>query len=956
MRQSKKCSASGISRTSASTPCTRRKRRISSWNGSGRPTASSATTSPSRMNGSPDRSRRAISTTSGRLRVTSDRRRVHTCTRSPARCSWMRAPSYLYSSAVRPPCAASTAGKSSAISASIGSSGTKGRGLAPATAAAPPAAASVATAVRSPRKSAARRAAATSTPHAAAIASSSSPSDTPVRISPPMIRARNSRSSVDTRDASCARRSSRARRAPAPVAAATSAKASATFIKVGGVEMAPPTPPRSSPPGESGPRRSPPSPGPRRDSVGNPRTPRTLGSEAGNARPARKATVVAISSGANALRNLATSSRFSSRPRARSSRRPRAAKSAKRVIPGILGRMRRLLLHDADPAVTAAAAALAGTYEVRPLGAAVPRDAAILVTPRSAATAADNVRLLGLVASADAGPWPQTWHAVLPLAAPAAMLAHAVAAAFADLDAAAERARLARDLSELNAIGIRLSAESNPRFLLEAILSKAREITSSDAGSLYIVEERGESPYLRFALAQNDSVAVPFRTATLPLTDESIAGHVALTGRLINLADAYAPPADSPFTINSWFDEQTGYRTKSMLVVPMRTPHGQTIGVLQLINCKDDSGARLADPPDVERHVRPYGPRHEKLAGSLASQAAVAIHNRRLYLSIRELFEGFVKASVTAIEARDPTTSGHSFRVADLTVALAETADRCDTGPYGELKFREDEMMELRYASLLHDFGKVGVREQVLVKAKKLYPADLERIRHRVELLKRDLALRASRAKLDRALARGADDAAHAARLDADLAVALAELDRQLDLVGVANEPSVQAQAFTAEILKLAAQTWEDADGTPRTVLTQEEARVLAIPRGSLTDEERVAIQQHVVHTFQFLTQIPWTKELRRVPEIARSHHEKLDGSGYPYGARAEAIPVQSRMMAIADIYDALTASDRPYKKALRAEEALAILDAERRAGALDSALLDLFVEARVFERTARPT
>src|SRR6267378_4336756 len=494
MRQSKKCSASGISRTSASTPCTRRKRRISSWNGSGRPVASSATTSPSRMNGSPDRSRRAISTTSGRLRVTSDRRRVHTCTRSPARCSWMRAPSYLYSSAVRPPCAASPA-------------------------------------------------AATSTPHAAAIASSSNPSDTPVRISPPMIRARNSRSSADTRDASRARRSSRARREPAPVAAATSAKASATSIRVGGPEMAPHTPPRSSRPGGPGPRLdSPPGsappggPGPRLDSssrsappgeagpradlLGKPRTPRTRGSEAGKARPARKATVVVISSGANALRNRATSSRFSSRPRARSSRRPRAAKSAKRVIPSILGRMRRLLLHDADPAVAAAA---------------------------------DNIRLLGLVATADAGPWPQTWHAVLPLAAPAAMLAHAVAAAFADLDAAAERARLARDLSELNAIGIRLSAESNPRFLLEAILSKAREITSSDAGSLYIVEERGESPFLRFALAQNDSVVVPFRTATLPLTDESIAGHVALTGRLINLADAYAPPADSPFTINRWF-------------------------------------------------------------------------------------------------------------------------------------------------------------------------------------------------------------------------------------------------------------------------------------------------------------------------------------------------------------------------------------------------------------------
>jgi HD-GYP domain-containing protein (c-di-GMP phosphodiesterase class II) len=173
--------------------------------------------------------------------------------------------------------------------------------------------------------------------------------------------------------------------------------------------------------------------------------------------------------------------------------------------------------------------------------------------------------------------------------------------------------------------------------------------------------------------------------------------------------------------------------------------------------------------------------------------------------------------------------------------------------------------------------------------------------------------------------------------------------------VSVANEPSVQPQEFTAEILRLAARTWQDAEGTARVVLTPEEARVLAVPRGSLTDEERRAIQEHVVHTVQFLSQIPWTKELKRVPEIARAHHEKLDGSGYPYGARGEAIPVQSRMMAIADIYDALTAADRPYKKALRTEEALTILDAERRAGGLDGALLDLFIEARVYERTTRP-
>jgi HD-GYP domain-containing protein (c-di-GMP phosphodiesterase class II) len=616
--------------------------------------------------------------------------------------------------------------------------------------------------------------------------------------------------------------------------------------------------------------------------------------------------------------------------------------------------MRRLIVHDGGQQVAEAAAGLAEDYEVRARSGEV-FDAVVLVGTGSSVQPDGSTRLIGLVEPGDVGPWPLTWYAVLPIDAPPAMLRRIVGNAFADLEAEADLERLERDLAELNAIGIRLSAEANPRFLLETILSKAREITTSDAGSVYIVDQTGgDGGHLRFALAQNDSVNVPFRAATLPLTGDSVAGHVALTGRIVNVADAYAPPPDSPFTINRSFDDQAHYRTKSMLVVPMRTPQGDTIGALQLINCKGGWRGRLAEPGDVERHVRPYGPRHEKLAGSLASQAAVAIHNRRLYLSIRDLFEGFVKASVTAIEARDPTTSGHSFRVAELTVALAEVVDRSDTGPYAGLRFGPDEIMELRYAALLHDFGKVGVREHVLVKSKKLYPADLDAIRHRVEIVKRELALRAARAKLEAAVARRGDYAGVAARLDAELAGALADLDRHLDLIVIANEPTVQARELTADIAAIAARVWQDADGAPRIILTPDEARVLAIPRGSLTDAERRDIQDHVVHTFDFLSRIPWTKELRRVPDIAGAHHEKLDGTGYPKRARGEQIPVQSRMMAIADIYDALTAHDRPYKKAVRSDEALAILDAERRSGALDSALLDLFISARVFERVSR--
>jgi HD-GYP domain-containing protein (c-di-GMP phosphodiesterase class II) len=615
---------------------------------------------------------------------------------------------------------------------------------------------------------------------------------------------------------------------------------------------------------------------------------------------------------------------------------------------------RRLLHHGAAAAV--AAAALADAYAI----AAVPvegilGETVVLVdehTSYSPPARGEEVRLIGLVESGATGPWPDAWYAVLPANAPPAMLARTVANAFADLEAAAETAKLERDLSELNAVGIRLSSEQDPRVLFETILSTARGITSSDAGSLYLVEGGADgTTHLRFALAQNDSVAMPFSTVTLPLTQGSVVGHVALTGQIVNLEDAYLPPPGSPFTINRWFDEQTGYRTKSMLVVPMHTPQGETIGALQLINCKPEWEGPLPTDADVERHVRPYTAHQEKLASSLASQAAVAVHNRRLYLSIHDLFEGFVKASVTAIEVRDPTTSGHSFRVAELAGCLAEIVNRCTTGPYAGVRFSANAMMELRYASLLHDFGKVGVREHVLVKAKKLYPPQLERIRYRVELLKRDLSLRAAQTKLTLALD-GSREAYHAEalRVEAELRAALGELDRQLDLIATANEPTPSGAAFAAEIMSLAARTWADAEGAARTVLTPDEARILAIPRGTLTDQERRDIEKHVVHTYHFLKQIPWTPELRSVPEIAGSHHEKLNGRGYPKAADAAHIPVQSRMMTIADIYDALTASDRPYKKALPTEEALAILDAERRAGAIDAALLDLFIEGRVFE------
>jgi HD-GYP domain-containing protein (c-di-GMP phosphodiesterase class II) len=632
---------------------------------------------------------------------------------------------------------------------------------------------------------------------------------------------------------------------------------------------------------------------------------------------------------------------------------------------------RRRVLYDATSRAAATAAELVRReFDVAGLSVAADPTAdgpVVVLVGRDGIDARwseSPLRVIALVDAESDGPWPGHWHAVLPAGVSAAMLARAIDNAFADLDRATEVARLDREmtrldreLSELNAIGIRLSAERNPRDLIETILTKAREITHSDAGSLYLVEEAADGTRdLRFVLAQNDSVDIPFRAARLPLTSESVAGHVALTGAILNLEDAYEPPAGAPFHINRSFDEETGYRTRSMLVVPMRTPEGETIGALQLINCKPDFSARLTPGAADADVIQRFTARHEQLAGSLASQAAVAIQNRRLYESIRELFEGFVKASVTAIESRDPTTSGHSARVANLTVGLATAIDRSTTGPYQALRFTAEEMTELRYAALLHDFGKVGVREQVLVKAKKLLPGELDRIRQRVELIKRGLELKYSARKIEHLEQKGRRSyAAKAKTFDAELAAYVAELDRSLARIVAANEPAVLPRDFAAGIERLALDFFEDHLGNRETVITRDEAAILAIPRGSLTPAEFKEIQSHVIHTYEFLTRIPWTREFRRIPEIARSHHEKLDGTGYPEGRQHDAIPVQSRMMTIADIYDALTAGDRPYKKSIARDEALDILEQERRAGHLDGALLDVFVEAKIYEQAQPP-
>jgi HD-GYP domain-containing protein (c-di-GMP phosphodiesterase class II) len=521
------------------------------------------------------------------------------------------------------------------------------------------------------------------------------------------------------------------------------------------------------------------------------------------------------------------------------------------------------------------------------------------------------------------------------------------------------------ELGELINIARAMTTERDVDKLLGIILEKSRFVTGADAGSIYVVDddggaEAGESgpmsrargPMLRFKLSQNESVSYDSREFVMPISTRSIAGSAVVGKKAINIADAYDIPAGAPYGFDRRFDEKIGYRTKSILTVPLISQRDEVIGVIQLINKKKDPEKKLFGKEDVEEQVVPFDERSEELLGMVAAQAGASLENAMLYDEIRKLFEGFVKASVEAIESRDPTTSGHSRRVADLTVALAKVVDSETTGPYKIASFSREDLRELEYASLLHDFGKIGVREKVLVKANKLYEEKVELIRARFDFIARSLEADMLRRKLT-TLERGGPKSELDA-LDREYVERRAELDASYAIIMAANEPTVMAAGDFAKIELIAKETYFDMRGDTRFLLDADEATALSVKRGSLTPKEYDEITSHVTHTFKFLSNIPWGKAFRRVPQIAGAHHERLNGTGYPNRLRAEEIPVQSKMMSISDIFDALTASDRPYKKAVPVERAIDILEYGVKDQHLDPELVRIFREARVWERPTK--
>jgi HD-GYP domain-containing protein (c-di-GMP phosphodiesterase class II) len=515
--------------------------------------------------------------------------------------------------------------------------------------------------------------------------------------------------------------------------------------------------------------------------------------------------------------------------------------------------------------------------------------------------------------------------------------------------------RLKYELDELMAISRAISSERDRDRLLDLILEKSRYITGADAGSVYVMEETEDPdapPNLRFKITHNESVQADFTEFTIPVSDKSIVGNAVLRKESINIPDLYKLQPDNPWgvTHDRTWDEKMVYESHSMLTVPMINQRENVIGVIQLINKKRKPKKRLHKPQDFADTVVPFDKRSEELAMSLASQAGVSLENALLYREVQKLFDGFVKASVRAIESRDPTTSGHSHRVADLTLGLARTVDRVDGGQFADVKFSRQQLKEVEYASLLHDFGKVGVREEVLVKAKKLYHPQRDLILQRFEYIRKTqenevLAAKVAHLlKLDRAEALDKIQS-----LDEELIAKLAHVQDVEEFLLKTNEPTVLDSSGFDALDEIACLEYANWKGKVLPWITPDEVEALKIPRGSLTDEEREQINSHVTHTYQFLKLIPWTRALQDVPKIAWMHHEKLDGKGYPRGIPAEEIPIQSRMMTISDIFDALTASDRPYKKAVPVEKALQILQWEVNDGKCDADLYKIFVDAKVY-------
>jgi HD-GYP domain-containing protein (c-di-GMP phosphodiesterase class II) len=511
-------------------------------------------------------------------------------------------------------------------------------------------------------------------------------------------------------------------------------------------------------------------------------------------------------------------------------------------------------------------------------------------------------------------------------------------------------------LEQLNRIGIALSAERDTEKLLETIVIAAKDLLHTDAGTLYRLDE--DRRQLRFAVLRNDTlqlyqggttgVAVPF--APIPLYDSSgrpnsvmVVTYAVQNDTTVVIDDAYADQTFD-FTGTHQFDRRTGYRSRSFLTVPMKNHEGRIIGAFQLINALDPKTGQ----------VRTFSPADRQLAESLASQAAIALTNRQLIEQLQNLFEALIRLINIAIDSKSPYTGAHCQRVPVLTMMIAEAARRSERGRLKEFRPTPEEMYELKIAGLLHDCGKIATPVHVVDKRTKLETIldGIELVDVRFEVLKRDAEIDFLRERL--AALEGGDAAARPA-LEQRLRERLAGLEDDRQHLHRCNRGGESMDTAAQERMRrIAARRWAGPDGRERQLLSEEEIGNLCIAKGTLNREERAIIEQHVELTLRMLNALPWPKYLSNAPEFAGSHHEMLDGGGYHRHLRGSELAMQARIICLADIFEALTAGDRPYKSAKPLGEALAIIGRMVEEGQIDPDLFDVFVREGIWLEYAR--
>jgi HD-GYP domain-containing protein (c-di-GMP phosphodiesterase class II) len=505
--------------------------------------------------------------------------------------------------------------------------------------------------------------------------------------------------------------------------------------------------------------------------------------------------------------------------------------------------------------------------------------------------------------------------------------------------------RMISQVKQLTNIGRALSGEKNLNALLEMIVDQARSFANADAGTLYILEKN----ILRFKIVQTESLnirmggrfgdKIPF--PPIELKESNVSAYVAMNGVPVNIPDVYHSDLFD-FTGPKKFDQTSGYRSKSMLVVPMRNHENDVIGVLQLLNAQNP----------LNGEVIPFSPDLEGLTESLASQAAVAITNVKLILDMEQLFEAFVEVMATAIDEKSPITGGHIKRVANMTITMAEILNETKTGPYKDVYFSNDQLYELKIAAWMHDIGKVTTPVEIIEKGKKLQTI-FDRV-HYVNLRFCYLIQKLKKELLENkvSLLESGTSSEDIAKADEEGKAKIQELEDLKAFVIKCNEPGEFLEADKLEKLKeISEMTYIDEKEETVPYLTENELENLSIRKGSITEKERKIMQHHATITLKMLNRIPFTKKLKNIPNFAGAHHEFLNGKGYPLGLKGDEIPFEGLIMAVTDIAEALTASDRPYKKAMPLSNVYRILKSMSEHEELHKGLVDFFIEEKVYER-----